>query len=102
MCDAGDLSALKEKSFSLQEGAKYRLKIHFKVRWMLLCAFTVSDQERKAVLSEPLCTMIKPLYQTGPLAYLISLFRPVLFYGASKYWEESYQSLKSESWLSDL
>lgn len=30
---AGDLSALKEKSFSLQEGAKYRLKIHFKVRW---------------------------------------------------------------------
>ncbi|XP_040918575.1 rho GDP-dissociation inhibitor 3 isoform X2 [Toxotes jaculatrix] len=27
----GDLSALKEKSFSLQEGAKYRLKIHFKV-----------------------------------------------------------------------
>ncbi|XP_071330282.1 rho GDP-dissociation inhibitor 3 isoform X2 [Trachinotus anak] len=28
----GDLSALKEKSFSLQEGAKYRLKIHFKVK----------------------------------------------------------------------
>uniref|UniRef100_A0A7N8X3Z9 Rho GDP dissociation inhibitor (GDI) gamma n=1 Tax=Mastacembelus armatus TaxID=205130 RepID=A0A7N8X3Z9_9TELE len=27
----GDLSALKEKSFSLQEGVKYRLKIHFKV-----------------------------------------------------------------------
>ncbi|KAM9394150.1 rho GDP-dissociation inhibitor 3 [Pholidichthys leucotaenia] len=27
----GDLSALKEKSFSLQEGAKYKLKIHFKV-----------------------------------------------------------------------
>ncbi|XP_022612637.1 rho GDP-dissociation inhibitor 1-like [Seriola dumerili] len=28
----GDLSALKEKSFSLQEGVKYRLKIHFKVK----------------------------------------------------------------------
>ncbi|XP_041851721.1 rho GDP-dissociation inhibitor 3 [Melanotaenia boesemani] len=28
---AGDLSALKEKSFTLQEGVKYRLKIHFKV-----------------------------------------------------------------------
>ncbi|XP_040927930.1 rho GDP-dissociation inhibitor 3 isoform X2 [Betta splendens] len=27
----GDLSALKEKSFFLQEGARYRLKIHFKV-----------------------------------------------------------------------
>ncbi|XP_018528412.1 rho GDP-dissociation inhibitor 3 [Lates calcarifer] len=27
----GDLSALKEKTFSIQEGAKYRLKIHFKV-----------------------------------------------------------------------
>ncbi|XP_017272226.1 rho GDP-dissociation inhibitor 3 [Kryptolebias marmoratus] len=27
----GDLSALKEESFTLQEGAKYRLKIHFKV-----------------------------------------------------------------------
>ncbi|RVE69275.1 hypothetical protein OJAV_G00076150 [Oryzias javanicus] len=27
----GDLSALKEKSFTLQEGVKYRLKIHFKV-----------------------------------------------------------------------
>lgn len=30
---AGDLSALKEKSFTLQEGVKYRLKIHFKVSW---------------------------------------------------------------------
>lgn len=28
---AGDLSTLKEKSFTLQEGAEYRLKIHFKV-----------------------------------------------------------------------
>lgn len=28
----GDLSALKETSFSLQEGVKYRLKIHFKVK----------------------------------------------------------------------
>uniref|UniRef100_A0A672GE47 Rho GDP dissociation inhibitor (GDI) gamma n=1 Tax=Salarias fasciatus TaxID=181472 RepID=A0A672GE47_SALFA len=28
----GDLNALKEKNFSLQEGAKYRLKIHFQVR----------------------------------------------------------------------
>ncbi|XP_069005782.1 rho GDP-dissociation inhibitor 3 [Embiotoca jacksoni] len=28
----GDLNALKEKSFSLQDGAKYRLKIHFQVR----------------------------------------------------------------------
>ncbi|XP_028311043.1 rho GDP-dissociation inhibitor 2-like [Gouania willdenowi] len=28
----GDLSALKEKSFSLPEGVKYRLKIHFKVK----------------------------------------------------------------------
>lgn len=27
----GDLSALKEKSFTLQDGVKYRLKIHFKV-----------------------------------------------------------------------
>ncbi|XP_047427271.1 rho GDP-dissociation inhibitor 3 [Mugil cephalus] len=27
----GDLSALREKSVSLQEGARYRLKIHFKV-----------------------------------------------------------------------
>ena len=29
---AGDLSALKEKSFTLQEGVKYRIKINFKVR----------------------------------------------------------------------
>ncbi|XP_028267126.1 rho GDP-dissociation inhibitor 3 [Parambassis ranga] len=28
----GDLSALKEKSFTLQEGVKYRLKIHFQVQ----------------------------------------------------------------------
>ncbi|KAM9745233.1 rho GDP-dissociation inhibitor 3 [Menidia menidia] len=27
----GDLSVLKEKSFTLQDGVKYRLKIHFKV-----------------------------------------------------------------------
>ncbi|MED6260012.1 hypothetical protein ATANTOWER_028341 [Ataeniobius toweri] len=28
---SGDLSALKETSFTLQEGAKYRLKVYFKV-----------------------------------------------------------------------
>ncbi|PWA33299.1 hypothetical protein CCH79_00013642 [Gambusia affinis] len=28
---AGELSALRETSFTLQEGAKYRLKVHFKV-----------------------------------------------------------------------
>lgn len=31
---AGDLQALKEKTFVIKEGAKYRLKIDFKVRWM--------------------------------------------------------------------
>lgn len=31
-CCAGDLSALREKTFSLKEGATYRLKIDFKVR----------------------------------------------------------------------
>lgn len=31
---AGDLQALKEKTFAIKEGVKYRLKIDFKVRWM--------------------------------------------------------------------
>lgn len=38
---AGDLAALKEKTLVLKEGAKYRMKIDFKVRW--LCSVTRID-----------------------------------------------------------
>uniref|UniRef100_A0A8C2XEF0 Rho GDP dissociation inhibitor (GDI) gamma n=1 Tax=Cyclopterus lumpus TaxID=8103 RepID=A0A8C2XEF0_CYCLU len=37
-----DLSALKEKTLSLKEGVTYRLKIHFKVRWMDAAAEVLS------------------------------------------------------------
>lgn len=52
---AGDLIALKEKSFSLQEGVKYRLKIHFKVSWK---DTVTQDILRMASLSVGYCVCV--------------------------------------------
>uniref|UniRef100_A0A3B5MJR0 Rho GDP dissociation inhibitor (GDI) gamma n=1 Tax=Xiphophorus couchianus TaxID=32473 RepID=A0A3B5MJR0_9TELE len=46
----GELSALKETSFTLQEGAKYRLKVYFKVSWILHVCLCMDGKEEVRVL----------------------------------------------------
>ncbi|CAI5674735.1 rho GDP-dissociation inhibitor 3 [Oreochromis aureus] len=56
----GDLIAVKEKSFSLQEGVKYRLKIHFKVNREI-----VSGLKYRQVTYRKGVRMNKAVYMVG-------------------------------------